>query len=136
MAGKAPLLLDAGRVGLLQAARGIGDCLVVCVDSDAPVQRRKGAGRPVGPSADRGRVLRAPDCVDAVAVFDEDTPERLIADLRPDMWGKGGDCTGAELPEAVLLEEWGGQAVLLPYLDGRSSTALMARAAADAEDAA
>ncbi|MGV9251475.1 D-glycero-beta-D-manno-heptose 1-phosphate adenylyltransferase [Streptomyces sp. NPDC003697] len=122
-------LLHAGHVGLLQAARRIGDCLVVCVNSDASVRRRKGGGRPVNPLADRVRVLRALACVDAVAVFDEDTPERLLAELRPDVWVKGGDYAGAELPEAALLEEWGGQAVLLPYLDGRSSTAMMARAA-------
>ncbi|MET9773695.1 D-glycero-beta-D-manno-heptose 1-phosphate adenylyltransferase [Streptomyces sp. NPDC006367] len=122
-------LLHAGHVGLLQAARRLGDCLVVCVNSDASVRRRKGDGRPVNPLADRVRVLRALACVDAVAVFDEDTPERLLADLRPDVWVKGGDYAGADLPEAALLQEWGGQAVLLPYLDGRSSTALMARAA-------
>ncbi|MBT2415636.1 D-glycero-beta-D-manno-heptose 1-phosphate adenylyltransferase [Streptomyces sp. ISL-12] len=122
-------LLHAGHVGLLQAARRLGDCLVVCVNSDASVRRRKGEGRPVNPLADRIRVLRALACVDAVAVFDEDTPERLLGDLRPDVWVKGGDYAGADLPEAALLDEWGGQAVLLPYLDGRSSTALMARAA-------
>ncbi|MGW0085007.1 D-glycero-beta-D-manno-heptose 1-phosphate adenylyltransferase [Streptomyces sp. NPDC003393] len=122
-------LLHAGHVGLLQAARRIGDCLVVCVNSDTSVRRRKGEGRPVNPLADRVRVLRALACVDAVAVFDEGTPERLLAELRPDVWVKGGDYTGAELPEAALLDAWGGQAVLLPYLDGRSSTALMARAA-------
>ncbi|GAA4813775.1 D-glycero-beta-D-manno-heptose 1-phosphate adenylyltransferase [Streptomyces ziwulingensis] len=122
-------LLHAGHVGLLQAARRLGDCLVVCVNSDASVRRRKGDGRPVNPLADRVRVLRALACVDAVAVFDEDTPERLLGDLRPDVWVKGGDYAGADLPEAGLLAEWGGQAVLLPYLDGRSSTALLARAA-------
>ncbi|MEU1850608.1 D-glycero-beta-D-manno-heptose 1-phosphate adenylyltransferase [Streptomyces sp. NPDC019990] len=122
-------LLHAGHVGLLQAARGLGDCLVVCVNSDASVRRRKGEGRPVTPLADRIRVLRALACVDAVAVFDEDTPERLLADLRPDVWVKGGDYAAADLPEAALLQKWGGQAVLLPYLDGRSSTALMERAA-------
>ena len=122
-------LLHAGHVGLLQAARRLGDCLVVCVNSDASVRRRKGGGRPVNPLADRVRVLRALACVDAVAVFDEDTPERLLGELRPDVWVKGGDYAGADLPEAGLLKEWGGQAVLLPYLDGRSSTALLARAA-------
>ncbi|MEU3336757.1 D-glycero-beta-D-manno-heptose 1-phosphate adenylyltransferase [Streptomyces sp. NPDC002144] len=122
-------LLHAGHVGLLEAARRLGDCLVVCVNSDASVRRRKGAGRPVTPLDDRVRVLLALGCVDAVAVFDEDTPERLLAELRPDIWVKGGDYSGADLPEAALLQEWGGQAVLLPYLDGRSSTRLMTRAA-------
>ncbi|MGW7262202.1 D-glycero-beta-D-manno-heptose 1-phosphate adenylyltransferase [Streptomyces sp. NPDC054842] len=122
-------LLHAGHVGLLQAARRIGDCLIVCLNSDASVQRRKGEGRPVNPLADRIRVLLALQCVDAVAVFDEDTPEQLLAELRPDVWVKGGDYSGADLPEAALLQEWGGQAVLLPYLAGRSSTALIERAA-------
>ncbi|MEU1271397.1 D-glycero-beta-D-manno-heptose 1-phosphate adenylyltransferase [Streptomyces sp. NPDC005799] len=122
-------LLHAGHVGLLEAARRLGDCLVVCVNSDASVRRRKGDGRPVTPLDDRVRVLLALGCVDAVAVFDEDTPERLLAELRPDIWVKGGDYSGADLPEAALLQEWGGQAVLLPYLDGRSSTRLMTRAA-------
>ncbi|MFE6281663.1 D-glycero-beta-D-manno-heptose 1-phosphate adenylyltransferase [Streptomyces sp. NPDC057877] len=121
-------LLHAGHVGLLQAARRIGDCLIVCVNSDASVRRRKGDGRPVNSLADRVRVLRALACVDAVAVFDEDTPGRLLTDLRPDVWVKGGDYAGADLPEAALLEGWGGQAILLPYLDGRSSTALLERA--------
>ncbi|MGV9883656.1 D-glycero-beta-D-manno-heptose 1-phosphate adenylyltransferase [Streptomyces sp. NPDC003006] len=122
-------LLHAGHVRLLQTARRIGDCLIVCANSDASVRRRKGEDRPVNPLVDRARVLLALGCVDAVAVFDEDTPERLLTELRPDVWVKGGDYSGAELPEATLLEEWGGQAVLLPYLDGRSSTSLLARAA-------
>ncbi|MFJ1812525.1 MULTISPECIES: D-glycero-beta-D-manno-heptose 1-phosphate adenylyltransferase [unclassified Streptomyces] len=121
-------VLHAGHIGLLQAARRLGDCLVVCVNSDSSVRRRKGPQRPVNPLADRVRVLGALACVDAVAVFDEDTPERLLAGLRPDIWVKGGDYSGADLPEAALLQEWGGQAVLLPYLDGRSSTAIVARA--------
>lgn len=122
-------LLHAGHVRLLQSARRIGDCLIVCTNSDASVRRRKGEGRPVNPLVDRARVLLALGCVDAVAVFDEDTPERLLSELRPDVWVKGGDYSGADLPEAAQLQEWGGQAVLLPYLDGRSSTSLIARAA-------
>ncbi|MTE21770.1 D-glycero-beta-D-manno-heptose 1-phosphate adenylyltransferase [Streptomyces sp. TRM43335] len=122
-------LLHAGHVGLLQAARRTGDCLVVCLNSDASVRRRKGPGRPINPLADRVRVLRALECVDAVAVFDEDTPEELLKRLRPDVWVKGGDYALADLPEASLVESWGGQAVLLPYLDGRSSSRIAARAA-------
>jgi len=122
-------LLHAGHVGLLQAARRTGDCLVVCLNSDASVRRRKGPGRPINPLSDRIRVLRALECVDAVAVFDEDTPEELLKRLRPDVWVKGGDYALADLPEAALVESWGGQAVLLPYLDGRSSSRIAARAA-------
>lgn len=123
-------LLHAGHVALLQAARRTGDCLVVCVNSDASVRRRKGSGRPLVPLADRVRVLRALECVDAVAVFDEDTPERLLGELRPHIWAKGGDYALARLPEASLVESWGGQVVLFPYLDGRSTTGIAERAAA------
>ncbi|MEU0969907.1 D-glycero-beta-D-manno-heptose 1-phosphate adenylyltransferase, partial [Streptomyces sp. NPDC005917] len=122
-------LLHAGHVSLLEAARRAGDCLVVCVNSDASVSRRKGPGRPLVRLADRIRVLRALECVDAVAVFDEDTPERLLAELRPHIWAKGGDYALARLPEASLVESWGGQVVLFPYLDGRSTTNLARRAA-------
>ncbi|MGW7261227.1 PfkB family carbohydrate kinase [Streptomyces sp. NPDC054834] len=122
-------LLHAGHVALLQAARRTGDCLIVCVNSDASVRRRKGDGRPLVPQADRIRVLRALECVDAVAVFDEDTPERLLGELRPHIWAKGGDYALTELPEASLVASWDGQVVLFPYLDGRSTTGIAERAA-------
>ncbi|MFC9926459.1 PfkB family carbohydrate kinase [Streptomyces sp. NPDC127190] len=122
-------LLHAGHVALLQAARRAGDCLIVCVNSDASVRRRKGDGRPLVPVADRVRVLRALECVDAVAVFAEDTPERILGDLRPHIWAKGGDYARTMLPEQPLVESWGGQVLLLPYLDGRSTTTLAHRAA-------
>lgn len=122
-------LLHAGHVALLQAARRAGDCLIVCVNSDDSVRRRKGAGRPLVPAADRVRVLRALECVDAVAVFAEDTPERILGELRPHIWAKGGDYARTELPEQPLVESWGGQVLLLPYLDGRSTTGLARRAA-------
>ncbi|MEU2422082.1 PfkB family carbohydrate kinase [Streptomyces sp. NPDC007851] len=122
-------LLHAGHVALLQAARRSGDCLIVCVNSDASVRRRKGEGRPLVGVADRIRVLRALECVDEVAVFDEDTPEQLLGELRPHIWAKGGDYARTPLPEAPLVAGWGGQVVLFPYLDGRSTTGIAARAA-------
>jgi D-beta-D-heptose 7-phosphate kinase / D-beta-D-heptose 1-phosphate adenosyltransferase len=115
-------LLHAGHVDSLRAARGLGDCLVVCLNSDASVRRLKGAGRPVVGQEDRARVLQALECVDAVLVFDEDTPEQILRTLRPDVWAKGGDYAGAELPEAPVLAEWGGALVVLPYLRGRSTS--------------
>ncbi|WP_420719732.1 adenylyltransferase/cytidyltransferase family protein [Streptomyces sp. NRRL WC-3618] len=121
-------VLPAGHVGLLQAARRLGDCLVVRVDSESSVRRRKGRDRPVNPLSDRVRVLDALSCVDAVAVSDDDTPERLPAGLCPEIWVKGGDYSGADLPEAALLQEWNGQAVPPPCLDGRSSTVIVAGA--------
>ncbi|TVL89574.1 D-glycero-beta-D-manno-heptose 1-phosphate adenylyltransferase [Streptomyces sp. SAJ15] len=122
-------LLHAGHVGLLENARGIGDCLIVCINSDASVARLKGPGRPLVRAADRARVLAGLCSVDAVAVFSEDSPQELLRRLRPDVWVKGGDYSLDDLPEAETLHEWGGQALILPYLDGRSTTALARRAA-------
>jgi D-beta-D-heptose 7-phosphate kinase/D-beta-D-heptose 1-phosphate adenosyltransferase len=121
-------LLHAGHVGTLEAARSLGDCLIVCVNSDESVRRRKGPDRPVQTAADRVRVLEALSAVDAVVVFDEDTPERLLAELRPDIWVKGGDYAGTELPETSLVRSWHGEVVTVPYLPGRSTTRLLARA--------
>ncbi len=120
-------LLHAGHVGMLRAARGLGDALIVCLNSDASVRRLKGGDRPLVPREDRVRVLSELECVDAVVVFDEDTPEAVLAELRPHVWAKGGDYAGTDLPEARVLADWNGQAVLLPYLDGRSTTDLLTR---------
>ncbi|MDQ3931584.1 MAG: D-glycero-beta-D-manno-heptose 1-phosphate adenylyltransferase, partial [Actinomycetota bacterium] len=118
-------LLHAGHVVLLQAARALGDCLVVCVNSDASVRRLKGPGRPFVTVNDRVALLLALGCVDAVAVFDEDTPEAILERLRPDIWAKGADYAVAHLPEAQVLERWGGHIVVLPYLEGRSTSGLV-----------
>ncbi|HET7397591.1 MAG TPA: D-glycero-beta-D-manno-heptose 1-phosphate adenylyltransferase, partial [Intrasporangium sp.] len=123
-------LLHAGHVATLRAARSLGDCLVVCLNSDESVRRLKGPTRPLVPAADRARVLQALECVDAVVVFEEDTPAEVLRRVRPHVWAKGGDYAGADVPEARVLEEWGGQAVVLPYLQGRSTTALVRTAAA------
>jgi D-beta-D-heptose 7-phosphate kinase / D-beta-D-heptose 1-phosphate adenosyltransferase len=122
-------LLHPGHVHTLQAARALGDCLVVCLNSDASVARLKGPGRPVVGEADRAAVLAALGCVDAVAVFDQDTPVELLRRLRPDVWVKGGDYAAAELPEASVLASWGGRAVILPFVEGRSTTRLIEEAA-------
>ncbi|MER6214204.1 D-glycero-beta-D-manno-heptose 1-phosphate adenylyltransferase [Streptomyces sp. NPDC001674] len=122
-------LLHAGHVGLLESARRIGDCLIVCVNSDASVAGLKGPGRPLTPLADRMRVLVALGSVDAVVSFEERTPATLLDALRPDVWVKGGDYAVDDLPEAAQVRAWGGQAVVLPYLDGRSTTSLARRAA-------
>ncbi|MDP5183752.1 D-glycero-beta-D-manno-heptose 1-phosphate adenylyltransferase [Blastococcus sp. BMG 814] len=120
-------LLHPGHVATLRAARGLGDCLVVCINSDDSVRRLKGPSRPLVTAPDRARVLEALEFVDAVVVFDEDTPTQVLDRLRPDVWAKGGDYAGADLPEAEVLRSWGGQAVVLPYLDGHSTTALVER---------
>jgi rfaE bifunctional protein nucleotidyltransferase chain/domain len=121
-------LLHAGHVAVLTAARRLGDCLVVCLNSDASVRRLKGAERPLVTESDRASVLRGLDSVDGVAVFDEDTPARLLRELRPDVFAKGGDYAVADLPEAAVVAGWGGQAVVLPYLEGRSTTSIIREA--------
>jgi rfaE bifunctional protein nucleotidyltransferase chain/domain len=118
-------LVHAGHVSLLRAARSLGDCLIVCLNSDASVRRLKGPSRPLVDQHDRRAVLLGLGSVDAVAVFDEDTPERVLGALRPDIFAKGGDYAVSDLPEARVLSQWGGQAVVLPYLEGRSTTRLV-----------
>ena len=118
-------LLHAGHIATLEAARSLGDCLIVLLNSDASVRRLKGPDRPLVPAGDRAALLAALEAVDGVIVFDEDTPERALAALRPDLFAKGGDYALGPLAEASLLDSWGGEAVILPYLRGRSTTHLL-----------
>ncbi|MBA2416699.1 MAG: bifunctional heptose 7-phosphate kinase/heptose 1-phosphate adenyltransferase [Geodermatophilaceae bacterium] len=127
-------LLHAGHIATLRHARRLGDCLVVCLNSDDSVRRLKGTDRPLVPAVDRARVVAALGCVDAVVIFDEDTPEAVLCRLRPDVWVKGGDYAGADLPEAPLLRSWNGQAVAVPYLEGRSTTGLIRALSQPRED--
>ena len=122
-------LLHAGHVRTLEAARALGDCLVVCLNDDASVRRLKGPSRPLVPARDRAAVLAALTCVDAVVVFEQDTPTALLERLRPDVWAKGGDYAGAPLPEAGVLAHWDGRAVVLPHYAGHSTTKLIEEAA-------
>jgi D-beta-D-heptose 7-phosphate kinase/D-beta-D-heptose 1-phosphate adenosyltransferase len=120
-------LLHAGHVELLRQAKALGDCLVVCLNSDESVRDLKGPGRPVVGEQDRARVLAALDCVDAVLTFPERTPAELIERLRPDLWVKGGDYSPADLPETEAVRRHGGEVVILPYLAGRSTSKLVER---------
>jgi D-beta-D-heptose 7-phosphate kinase/D-beta-D-heptose 1-phosphate adenosyltransferase len=121
-------LLHIGHLATLRAARQLGDCLIVCLNSDDSVRTLKGPDRPVTHETDRSRLLAALDCVDAVVVFDEPTPEAVLTWLRPDIWVKGGDYAdgGPALPESDLVRRWGGETVIVPYLDGRSTTRTIA----------
>ncbi len=115
-------LLHAGHLSLLDRARRLGDVLIVCINSDASVRRLKGADRPVVGERERAALLSALDCVDDVLVFTEDTPEKVLAELRPDIWVKGGDYAGRRIAEADLVESWGGEVVTVPFLEGHSTT--------------
>jgi D-beta-D-heptose 7-phosphate kinase/D-beta-D-heptose 1-phosphate adenosyltransferase len=120
-------LLHAGHVRMLQAARALGDCLIVCLNSDASVRRLKGSGRPLVSERDRAAVLTGLACVDAVDIFAEDTPEAALRRVRPDVFVKGADYSAGDLPESSLLATWGGQVVVVPFLDGHSTSALVDR---------
>lgn len=125
MAGGCFDLLHAGHVRLLQAARALGDCLVVCINSDRSVRRLKGADRPLVPQEDRAAVLGALASVDAVVTFDEDTPTAVLERFRPDLFAKGGDYSLEQLPETEVMARWGGEVAVLPYVEGRSTTRLI-----------
>jgi D-beta-D-heptose 7-phosphate kinase / D-beta-D-heptose 1-phosphate adenosyltransferase len=129
-------LLHRGHVSLLTAARALGDALVVCLNSDASVRRTKGPDRPLVAQEDRARVLSALGCVDGVVVFDETTPVEVLARLRPDVWVKGSDYAGQDIPEAGVVEAAGGRVVLLPVVDGYSTTRLVDASRASASTGA
>ena len=118
-------LLHAGHVASLRAARALGDYLVVLLNSDDSVRRLKGPGRPLVPERDRATVLQSLSCVDAVEIFDEDTPVEALRRVRPSVFVKGGDYGVREIPEQAALEEWGGAVVIVPYLEGRSTSRLV-----------
>jgi rfaE bifunctional protein nucleotidyltransferase chain/domain len=118
-------LLHAGHVSLLRRARALGDALIVCLNSDESVRRLKGPNRPIVPAADRIRLLAELISVDAVVVFDEPSPAELLDRLRPEIWVKGGDYSGTPLPEAEVVTRHGGEVVLMPMVDGYSTTHLV-----------
>jgi D-beta-D-heptose 7-phosphate kinase/D-beta-D-heptose 1-phosphate adenosyltransferase len=117
-------LVHAGHARTLAAARALGDCLVVLLNSDDSVRRLKGPERPIMTEEDRVDLLMSLGVVDAVVLFSEDTPEEALRSIKPDLWVKGGDYRAEDLPESAVIAEWGGQAVTVPYHPGRSTTKL------------
>jgi len=105
-------LLHVGHVRYLQAARALGDALVVGLNSDASVRRLKGPGRPVMPAAERAELVAAVRGVDAVVVFEEDSADALIARLRPDVHAKGTDYTEQSVPERGTVEAVGAKVAI------------------------
>ena len=129
-------LIHVGHVRNLQACRGFGDVLVVGVNSDESVRRLKGPSRPIVPAAERAEILAALACVDHVVIFDEATPEACLARLRPDIHCKGADYApphGKPIPEAKLVEAYGGRIAFLPLVPGHSTTDLEAKLRGTAE---
>lgn len=115
-------IIHAGHVRYLAEARKLGDCLIVGLNSDRSVQELKGPTRPVNPQADRAEVMAALAAVDYVVIFDERTAERLISEVKPDIYVKGGDYCIEDIPEAKIVAANGGKTVLIPEVVGRSSS--------------
>lgn len=113
--------LHTGHTRTLAAARALGDCLVVLVNSDESVRARTGADSPAHPLDERVAALAALPEVDAVAVFDARDPRDVLAALRPHLWVKGGDHDPGELPETPLVRSWGGEVVVVPYRSDRTA---------------
>ncbi|RTZ39761.1 D-glycero-beta-D-manno-heptose 1-phosphate adenylyltransferase [Candidimonas sp. SYP-B2681] len=119
-------ILHRGHATYLDAAAQLGATLVVAVNTDASVRRLgKGDDRPLNTSADRAALLAALGCVSVVTEFDEDTPQALIEQLRPDVIVKGGDYDMELLPETASVKSWGGTAVAIPFEFERSTTRLL-----------
>jgi D-glycero-beta-D-manno-heptose 1-phosphate adenylyltransferase len=121
-------VLHRGHVAYLAAARALGDRLIIGVNSDASARRLgKGPDRPLNTEGDRAFLLAGLESVDAVVLFDEDTPLAVLAKLKPSIYVKGGDYDMAKLAETPLVQSWGGHSLALPFVDGYSTTALVRR---------
>jgi rfaE bifunctional protein nucleotidyltransferase chain/domain len=120
-------LLHGGHIYTLRKAKEEGGVLFVGLNSDSSVRRLKGEGRPIMPEAERAEVLSALEMVDGVVIFDEDTPLELIKELRPQVLVKGGDYTVEQVAGAKEMLSWGGRVVIIPYLEGYSTTNILQR---------
>ncbi|MDP5169606.1 MAG: D-glycero-beta-D-manno-heptose 1-phosphate adenylyltransferase [Bacteroidia bacterium] len=120
-------LLHPGHVTYLEAARSLGDRLVLGLNDDASVRRLKGDTRPILKLEDRARILAGLAAIDLVVPFGEDTPRELILMLRPDLLVKGGDYTVDQIAGAEEVQSWGGEVKIITFVDGHSTTSLIER---------
>ena len=120
-------LLHPGHVRYLQEARSLGDALIVGVNADVSVRRNKGAGRPLTPERERAEILAALGCVDAVVIFEEDTPDAIIKAIQPDVLVKGADWPADQIVGRGTVEARGGRVVRVPVVSGYSTTSIVER---------
>jgi D-beta-D-heptose 7-phosphate kinase/D-beta-D-heptose 1-phosphate adenosyltransferase len=120
-------VLHVGHVRYLQAARALGDLLVVGINSDASVRRLKGPLRPIVPQEERAELIAALSCVDFVSFFDETTPVQWLAWVRPALHTKGGDYDVERMPETSVVRRYGGDVRALLFVAGHSTTDIIAR---------
>lgn len=118
-------LLHPGHIRSLEAARALGDVLIVGLNNDDSVHTLKGAGRPVIPAEERAEILASLECVDAVLIFDELTPQKVITSLLPDILVKGGDWPGNKIVGREEVEATGGKVVLIDVVPGYSTTEIL-----------
>jgi rfaE bifunctional protein nucleotidyltransferase chain/domain len=120
-------LLHIGHVRYLEAARELGDVLVVGINSDASVRGYKGPGRPVVPQEERAEIVAALRCVDYTVIFNEPTASALVEAMQPEVYAKGGDYTPGSklLPEAEIVRAYGGEVHIIPFVEGRSASDLI-----------
>jgi len=120
-------LLHPGHIKSLETARGLGDVLIVGINSDESVRTLKGEGRPVVPERERAEILASLESVDAVVIFDELTPQRVVAKLLPDVLVKGGDWPGNQIVGREEVEAAGGRVVLVEVVEGYSTSEMLKR---------
>ena len=120
-------ILHPGHVRYLAAARTLGDCLILGLNSDSSVKKLKGDSRPVNSEIDRAEVVGALTAVDYVVIFNEDTAEELIKKIRPQIYAKGGDYNLDNLPESKIVEAYGGETHFIPLVAGKSTTNIISR---------
>jgi D-beta-D-heptose 7-phosphate kinase/D-beta-D-heptose 1-phosphate adenosyltransferase len=118
-------LLHPGHIRYLTDARALGDALIVGINSDRSVRANKGPSRPINPEDERAELVAALESVDAVTVFDEDTPHAVIAAVQPDVLVKGADWGADNIVGRDIVDARGGKVVRMPLAEGFSSTALM-----------
>src|SRR5260370_22344741 len=118
-------MLHPEEMKTVEKARNLGDALVVGVSSDRSVREMKGAGRPILPERERAEILAALECVDGVVIFDEPTPQEIIAALLPDVLVKGGDWASDQIVGREEVEAAGGKVVSIPVVAGYSTTAIL-----------
>lgn len=118
-------ILHRGHVDYLCRAKGLGDHLIVALNSDESVRRLKGKDRPLQTLEDRMFLIAGLECVDLVGCFDEQTPESLLGLLRPEIHVKGGDYRPEDLPEKAIVDAYGGRVAVLPFVQGRSTTGII-----------
>ena len=119
-------VMHRGHAVYLAQARALGGSLIVALNTDASARRLgKGPDRPLNNEEDRAILVAALEAVDLVTWFDEDTPVKLLSEIRPDILVKGGDYDMSKLPETSLVQTWGGRALALPFVEGYSTTGLV-----------